>query len=166
MSASSKFYSLVAKDLKGNEFPFSQLQGKVVLVVNVASKCGFTPQYKGLEELNKKYSSEGLQIIGFPCNQFGSQEPGGSEEIGQFCSRNYGVSFPIMEKTDVNGANESPVYGYLKSEKSGLLGIKSIKWNFEKFLVDRQGNVVDRFSSLTTPESMQKRIEEVLAGSK
>ena len=158
----SEFYSLAPKDKSGNPYPFSQLEGKVVLIVNVASKCGFTPQYDGLEELYKKYKDQGLVILGFPCNQFGHQEPGTQEEIQEFCKLNYGVTFPIMQKIEVNGANEDPVYRYLKSQKSGMLGLTRIKWNFEKFLIDKNGNVVERFSSLTTPASLDPKIAELL----
>ncbi|CCK72910.1 glutathione peroxidase GPX2 KNAG_0M00570 [Huiozyma naganishii CBS 8797] len=158
----SRFYSLVAKDMKGNNFSFEQLKGKVVLIVNVASKCGFTPQYEGLEELYKKYNPKGLEIIGFPCNQFGNQEPGSSDEITQFCKLNYGVSFPIMSKIEVNGSKEDPVYAFLKGEKSGMLGLTRIKWNFEKFLVDKNGNVVERYSSMTKPASLETKIQELL----
>lgn len=158
----SEFYSLAPKDKSGNPYPFSQLEGKVVLIVNVASKCGFTPQYDGLEELYKKYKDQGLVILGFPCNQFGHQEPGTQEEIQEFCKLNYGVTFPIMQKIEVNGANEDPVYRYLKSQKSGMLGLTRIKWNFEKFLIDKNGNVVERFSSLTKPASLDSKIAELL----
>ncbi|ODQ77852.1 hypothetical protein BABINDRAFT_177818 [Babjeviella inositovora NRRL Y-12698] len=158
----SAFYKLAPLDKKGEKYEFSQLEGKVVLVVNVASKCGFTPQYEGLEALYKKYHDQGLEIIGFPCNQFGKQEPGTQEEIVQFCSLNFGVTFPIMKKVDVNGSSADPVWEYLKSQKSGLLGFKGIKWNFEKFLVDKDGKVVERFSSLTKPESIEDQIKALL----
>ena len=142
----SEFYKLAPTDKKGQPFPFAQLKGKVVLIVNVASKCGFTPQYKELEALYKRYSDEGFTIIGFPCNQFGHQEPGSDEDIAQFCQLNYGVTFPVLKKTDVNGNNEDPVYKFLKSQKSGMLGLKGIKWNFEKFLVNKNGEIVARFA--------------------
>lgn len=158
----SKFYDLSPLDNKDKAYPFSELKGKVVLIVNVASKCGFTPQYKELEELNKKYEGKGLQIIGFPCNQFAGQEPGGSEEISSFCSLNYGVTFPVLKKIDVNGNSADPVYQYLKGEKLGLLGLTRIKWNFEKFLVDKNGKVVERYSSMTKPLSLQAKIDELL----
>ncbi|KAK5773713.1 glutathione peroxidase GPX2 PWA37_004997 [Arxiozyma heterogenica] len=158
----SEFYSLTPKDKSGNPYPFSQLEGKVVLIVNVASKCGFTPQYDGLEELYKKYKDQGLVILGFPCNQFGHQEPGTQEEIQEFCRLNYGVTFPIMQKIDVNGDNEDPVYRYLKSQKAGMFGLTRIKWNFEKFLIDKKGNVIERFSSLTKPVSLDSKIAELL----
>ncbi|KAI9164580.1 Glutathione peroxidase 2 [Blastocladiella emersonii ATCC 22665] len=158
----SPFYALTALDARKNEVKFSDFQGKVVLIVNVASKCGFTPQYDGLEALNKKYKDQGLQVIGFPCNQFGGQEPGTEEEIVTTCRLNYGVSFPVMAKVDVNGENEHPVYKYLKSQKSSMF-LKSVKWNFEKFLVDRDGNVVNRYTSLTKPEDIAGDIEKYLA---
>ncbi|CAK9440212.1 uncharacterized protein LODBEIA_P43120 [Lodderomyces beijingensis] len=158
----SKFYELSPKDAKGEPFPFAQLKGKVVLIVNVASKCGFTPQYEGLEKLNKEFADRPVQILGFPCNQFAGQEPGSNEQIGEFCKLNYGVSFPVLGKVDVNGDNADPVYKYLKSQKSGLLGLTRIKWNFEKFLVDENGNVVERFSSLTKPAEIAPKIKELL----
>lgn len=158
----SEFYKLSPKDKKGEPFPFSQLEGKVVLIVNVASKCGFTPQYEELEALYKKYKDQGLVVLGFPCNQFGSQEPGSDEEIGQFCQLNYGVSFPVLKKVDVNGGNADPVYEYLKFQKSGLLGFRGIKWNFEKFLVDKKGVVQQRYSSLTKPSSLDSAIADLL----
>ncbi|CAL9736892.1 glutathione peroxidase-like peroxiredoxin Hyr1p [Monosporozyma servazzii] len=158
----SKFYSLSPKDKAGNPYPFKDLEGKVVLIVNTASKCGFTPQYEGLEELYKKYKDQGLVILGFPCNQFGNQEPGSQDDIQEFCKLNYGVSFPIMQKIDVNGKNEDPVYEYLKSQKSGALGLTRIKWNFEKFLIDKNGKVVERYSSLTKPSSIDSKISELL----
>lgn len=156
------FYDLSPLDANDKPFPFEELKGKVVLIVNVASKCGFTPQYKELEELNKKYKDQGLQIVGFPCNQFGGQEPGSSEEIASFCSLNYGVSFPVLKKIDVNGDKTDPVYKYLKGEKLGLLGLNRIKWNFEKFLIDKNGKVVERYSSLTKPASLLPTVEELL----
>lgn len=162
-SIMSAFHDLSPVDDKGEAYPFSELKGKVVLIVNVASKCGFTPQYKELEELNKKYAGKDLQILGFPCNQFGGQEPGSSEEIASFCSLNYGVSFPVLGKIDVNGSKEDPVYKFLKSQKSGLLGLNRIKWNFEKFLIDKNGKVVERYSSLTKPLTIAPKIDELLA---
>lgn len=158
----SKFYELKPLDKAGQPFEFSTLEGKVVLIVNVASKCGFTPQYKGLEELNQKYKDQGLVIIGFPCNQFAHQEPGTQDEIESFCQLNYGVTFPILKKIDVNGPNADAVYTYLKSQKSGLLGFKGIKWNFEKFIVDKKGNVVERYASITNPASLETHIEKYL----
>ncbi len=140
---SKSFFDFAVKDLYGKSFDLSSLKGKTILVVNVASKCGFTVQYKGLEELYQKYKDSGFTIIGFPCNQFGGQEPGGPEEITA-CQRNFGVSFPIMEKVDVNGPNAHPIYEFLKSSKPGILGVQMIKWNFEKFL----GNVIPSLFTL------------------
>ncbi|CUM66822.1 uncharacterized protein PRCAT00004506001 [Priceomyces carsonii] len=158
----SSFYDLSPADKTNQPFPFSELKGKVVLIVNVASKCGFTPQYKELEEVYKKYEDKGFTIIGFPCNQFGGQEPGSAEEIESFCKLNYGVTFPILKKIDVNGSKADPVYEFLKGKKSGLLGLNRIKWNFEKFLIDKEGNVIERYSSLTKPKSLEPKIEELL----
>lgn len=160
-SRMSDFYSLQANDLRGQPFSFEQLKGKVVLIINVASKCGFTPQYAGLQKLYDEFKDKGLVMLGFPCNQFGAQEPGGPEEIATFCSLNYGVTFPIMEKVDVNGDNTHPVYQFLKSQKKQLL-MERIKWNFEKFLIDREGNVVERFSSAGTPDHIRPAIEKLL----
>lgn len=146
---------------KGSELPLSTYQGKVVLVVNVASKCGFTPQYAGLEsvykEIKEKYPND-FEILGFPCNQFGGQEPGTEEEISSFCQLNYGVSFPIMKKVEVNGDNATPVYEWMKNEKPGLMGLKRIKWNFEKFLIGKDGKVKGRWASTTKPESLKDAI--------
>lgn len=158
----SSFYNLKANLANHSEFDFATLKGKVVLIVNVASKCKFTPQYSGLEELYKKFKDQGLVILGFPCNQFAKQEPGKEEEIVSFCTLNYGVSFPVMEKVDVNGKEEHPVYQHLKSQKKQL-GMKAIKWNFEKFLVGKNGDVVQRFSSLTKPEDIEQYITAELA---
>lgn len=158
----SKFYTFTATTIAGKPFPMSELQGKVVLIVNTASKCGFTKQYAELEDLHKKYSEQGLEIIGFPCNQFASQEPGSSEEIAEFCKLNYGVTFPMMKKIDVNGPNADPLYEWLKAEKPGLLGFKGIKWNFEKFLVDKEGKVSNRYSSVKSPAAIAGDIEKLL----
>ena len=155
-------YDFKVKTIDGVETPLSAYKGKVILIVNVASKCGFTPQYKGLEELYKKYKDRGFVILGFPCNQFGKQEPGTNDEIKQFCSVNYGVTFPMFDKIDVNGDDAHPLYKYLKAQKSGLLGTESIKWNFTKFLIDRNGKVIDRYASMTKPESLAADIEELL----
>ncbi len=138
-----------------------QYKGKVALVVNTASYCGFTKQYSGLESLYKKYKDNGVEILAFPCNQFGSQEPGTSEDIKEFCSVNFGVSFQLFEKVDVNGDNAHPIYKYLTKAKGGII-TDAIKWNFTKFLIDREGNVVDRFAPQTTPESIEKEIEKLL----
>lgn len=162
MSTVQSFYDLAPLDKAGNKYPFSQLKGKVVLIVNVASKCGFTPQYKQLQELYDKYHKDGLEVIGFPCNQFAGQEPGSDEEIASFCSLNYGVSFPIMKKIDVNGDHADPVYQFLKSKKAGLLGFRGIKWNFEKFLVTKDGEVYERWASITNPTSLDSYIEKLL----
>ncbi|KAK9460318.1 thioredoxin-like protein [Lipomyces oligophaga] len=162
MTIPEVFYDLKPADSKGEPFDFHSLEGKVVLIVNVASKCGFTPQYKGLEEVYEKYHEQGLEIIGFPCNQFGRQEPGTAEEIASFCTLNYGVKFPVMKKIEVNGDGADPVYQYLKSKKAGILGFRGIKWNFEKFLVDKAGNVVERYSSMSTPETIAADIEKLL----
>jgi glutathione peroxidase len=155
-------YDYKAKSLEGKDVPLSDYQGQVLLIVNTASKCGFTPQYAGLEELYKDYQDKGLTVLGFPCNQFGRQEPGTAAEIGAFCTRNYGVSFPMFEKIEVNGNNAHPLWRYLKDEKPGLLGTKAIKWNFTKFLVDRAGKVVKRFGSNDTPASIKPAIEKLL----
>ena len=136
-------------------------KGKVLLIVNTASKCGFTPQYEGLEKLHQEFKDQGLEILAFPCNQFGHQEPGDADEIRNFCSLNYDVSFPLMEKIDVNGDGADPLWKYLKSEKSGLLGSR-IKWNFTKFLVDREGNVVARYGPAVKPEQLKSEIEALL----
>jgi len=158
----SKFYELAPLNNKGEPFPFSELKGKVVVIVNVASKCGFTPQYKELEALNKQYEGKDVQILGFPCNQFGGQEPGSSEEIASFCQLNFGVTFPVLQKIEVNGDKADPVYKYLKSQKSGLLGLTRIKWNFEKFIIDKKGNVIERYSSVTSPAKLSTKIDELL----
>ena len=154
-------YDFSAKSLDGEEVPLRRFQGKVLLIVNTASECGFTPQYRALEALQREFSSRGFAVLGFPCNQFGGQEPGDATEIMAFCTSKYGVTFPMFEKVDVNGANAHPLYNYLKGEKSGLLGA-SIKWNFTKFLVDRAGNVVARHAPTTKPESLKKEIEALL----
>ncbi|HEY0943479.1 MAG TPA: glutathione peroxidase [Steroidobacter sp.] len=151
-----------ANSLEGKPVALRDYAGKVLLVVNTASKCGFTPQYEGLEALYQKYRDRGLEVLGFPCNQFGAQEPGTAAEIGAFCQKNYGVSFPMFEKIDVNGATAHPLYQWLKSNARGLLGSEAIKWNFTKFLVDRSGKVVDRFAPTTKPEDLQTNVEALL----
>ncbi|KAL1879065.1 hypothetical protein VTK73DRAFT_7391 [Phialemonium thermophilum] len=165
MAAAKSFYDFKPLDKRGEEVPLSKYKGKVVLVVNTASKCGFTPQYAGLEKLYKdvraKYG-EDFEILGFPCNQFGGQEPGTDDDIQNFCQVNYGVTFPIMHKTDVNGDNANPLFTWLKDEKPGVMGLKRIKWNFEKFLVGRDGKVKGRWASLTKPEALEKVIIEEL----
>ncbi|HDU8490195.1 TPA: glutathione peroxidase [Aeromonas hydrophila] len=153
---------LILQRLDGTEFPLSTLQGQVVLVVNVASRCGFTPQYTGLEALYRELGPRGLVILGFPCDQFGHQEPGDAEEIARFCSLDYPVSFPIMAKCEVNGEQAHPFYQWLKKEKPGLLGLENVKWNFTKFLIDRDGKVVDRFAPTTKPESLRDDILALL----
>jgi glutathione peroxidase len=157
----ASIYDFSAKSLAGEDTPLKRFEGNVLLIVNTASACGFTPQYKGLEALQQKYSVRGFSVLGFPCNQFGRQEPGSAAEIGQFCSSNYAVSFPMFDKIDVNGDNAHPLYQYLRGEKSGLLG-SSIKWNFTKFLIDRSGKVVGRHAPTTTPEALTKDIEALL----
>jgi glutathione peroxidase len=157
----TSIYDFSAKSLAGEETPLKRFEGKVLLIVNTASACGFTPQYKGLEALQQKYGARGFSVLGFPCNQFGRQEPGSAAEIGQFCASNYAVSFPMFDKIDVNGGNAHPLYQYLRHEKSGLLG-SSIKWNFTKFLIDRLGKVVARHAPTTTPESLIRDIEVLL----
>ena len=149
------------KQADGSMQDLSAHKGKVLLIVNTASKCGFTPQYEGLEKLHQEFKDQGLEILAFPCNQFGHQEPGDADEIRNFCSLNYDVSFPLMEKIDVNGDDADPLWKYLKSEKSGLLGSR-IKWNFTKFLVDREGNVVARYGPAVKPEQLKSEIEALL----
>lgn len=151
-----------ATTLTGEEQPLAEYAGKVALVVNTASECGFTPQFEGLEKLYGEYEEKGLVVLGFPCNQFGGQEPGDEAQIGEFCQRNYGVSFPMFAKVDVNGDDAHPVFDWLKSEKGGLLG-GAIKWNFTKFLVGRDGTVLKRYGSTTKPEDIAKDLEEALA---
>lgn len=155
------FYQLTAKSLSGQCISMEEYASKVVLVVNTASHCGFTPQYAGLEALYKKYADQGFVVLGFPCNQFGKQEPGGAEEIGQTCYINYGVSFPMFEKVDVNGSAAHPVFRYLKRELPGLLGGR-VKWNFTKFLIGRDGKPLKRFAPFSTPEKMEVAIVAAL----
>jgi glutathione peroxidase len=146
----------------GKQIKLADKLGKVLLVVNTASKCGFTPQYDGLEALWKTYGNRGFEVLAFPCNQFGAQEPGSADQIEEFCKVNFGLSFPLMAKIEVNGAGETPLYSWLKSEAPGLMGTKSIKWNFTKFLIDREGNVVRRYAPTDKPESIAKDIEKLL----
>lgn len=155
------FYDYKVKNISGEDVSMSEYKGKVVLIVNTASKCGFTKQYEGLEELYEKYKDQGFVILGFPCNQFGAQEPGGNEEIKNFCTSTFSVTFPMMSKIDVNGDDADPLYKFLKKEKGGILG-DDIKWNFTKFLIDRDGNVVDRFASQKTPKALEKEVEKLL----
>ena len=154
-------YDFTATSLAGDEIPLQRFEGQVLLIVNTASACGFTPQYRGLQALHQALGPRGFSVLGFPCNQFGSQEPGDAAQIEQFCSSNYAVSFPMFAKIEVNGDNAHPLYQYLKKQKSGLLGA-SIKWNFTKFLVDRAGNVVTRYAPTTSPEGLTKEIEALL----
>jgi glutathione peroxidase len=154
-------YDFTAESLAGEQVPLKRFEGQVLLIVNTASACGFTPQYRGLEALQKELGPRGFSVLGFPCNQFGRQEPGDAAQIEQFCSTNYAVTFPMFAKIDVNGSGAHPLYQYLKDEKSGLLG-SSIKWNFTKFLVDRSGRVVARHAPTTTPEALKKEIEALL----
>ncbi|KAK4242280.1 thioredoxin-like protein [Achaetomium macrosporum] len=166
MASATTFYDFKPLDKRGTEVDLSDYKGKVVLVVNTASKCGFTPQYAGLEKLYKSVREkhgDDFVILGFPCNQFGNQEPGSNEEIQEFCQVNYGVSFPIMAKVDVNGDNASPLFQWLKEKQPGLLGLKRVKWNFEKFLIGKDGNVKGRWASITKPESLEPTILEELA---
>jgi glutathione peroxidase len=155
-------YDFKAKTLAGDEIPLSNFRGQVLLIVNTASKCGFTPQYEGLEKLYEKLHGEGLTVLGFPCNQFGSQEPGTESEIGAFCQKNYGVSFPMFAKIDVNGDDAHPLYKFLKKEEKGVLGTQAIKWNFTKFLIDKDGNPVERYGSTTKPEDIESDIRKLL----
>ncbi|XUM24646.1 glutathione peroxidase [Bradyrhizobium oligotrophicum S58] len=154
-------YDFTATSLKGEEVPLKRFAGQVLLIVNTASACGFTPQYRGLEALHRAYADRGFAVLGFPCNQFGAQEPGTAEEIGAFCAGKYDVTFPLFAKIDVNGTDAHPLYKFLKGEKTGLLG-SAIKWNFTKFLVDRTGHVVSRHAPTTTPEALKKEIEALL----
>jgi glutathione peroxidase len=158
-------YGFSALSLDGREVPLSQYKGKVLVIVNTASKCGFTPQYAGLEALYQQYKDRGVVVLGFPCNQFGGQEPGTATEIAEFCELNYGVSFPIFAKIDVNGPDAHPLYKFLKSEQSGLLGVLgfgAIKWNFTKFLVNSEGKVTGRYAPTTTPAELAPEIDKLL----
>jgi glutathione peroxidase len=151
-----------AASITGAPVPLSTYQGKVALIVNTASECGMTPQYKGLQALHERFADQGLVVLGFPCNQFGSQEPGSNEQIAQFCEINYGVSFPMFARVDVNGDSAHPLFKWLKSEQPGLLGIEAIKWNFSKFLIGRDGRVIERYAPTTSPESLIADIEKAL----
>ncbi len=159
---SQTIYQFEIKDIQGKLLPLEQFRGKTLLIVNTASKCGFTPQYEGLEALHQKYKDSGLAVLGFPCNQFGKQEPGDEKEIAKFCDLNFKVSFPMFSKVEVNGENSEPLYDYLKNEATGILGSKSIKWNFTKFLVDNQGKVIKRYAPNDKPESIEKDIQALL----
>lgn len=155
-------YDFTAKDINNQEVSFKKYQNKVMLIVNVASRCGYTNQYEGLQALHEKYSKEGLSILGFPCNQFLGQEPGTQEEIKSFCTLNYGVTFDMFAKIDVNGENTHPLYVYLKREAKGVLNSEAIKWNFTKFLVNKEGKVIKRYASATKPEEIEQDIKELL----
>lgn len=154
-------YDIQVKDAKGNQVSMKEYEGKVLLIVNTATGCGFTPQYDGLQDLYEKYQEKGFEILDFPCNQFGNQAPGTEEEIGSFCQSRYGITFPMFSKIDVNGANEDPLFTHLKSQQGGMLGSK-IKWNFTKFLVDRNGNVIERFAPTTEPLKIENSIKKIL----
>ncbi|WP_233881407.1 glutathione peroxidase [Paraburkholderia flagellata] len=159
----TSIYSFSAQPLgSGQPVSLERYTGKVLLIVNTASECGFTPQYAGLQKLYDQYAARGLAVLGFPCNQFGKQEPGDAAQIGSFCEKNYGVTFPMFEKIDVNGANAHPLYRWLTGEAPGLLGLEGIKWNFTKFLVDRNGSVVKRYAPVTKPEAIAADIEKQL----
>lgn len=158
----STVYDFEAESIGGQKKSLEDYRGQVILVVNTASKCGFTPQFEGLEKLYKNYKDKGLTILGFPCNQFGKQDPGANGEIQEFCQLNYGVSFPMHAKVEVNGDNTHPLFAYLKEEAPGVMGTKKIKWNFTKFLIDRNGKVIDRFAPATTPEKIEERIKAIL----
>ena len=162
MTQTSLIYNLTVKDIHAVEHSLAEYQGKVLLIVNTASKCGFTPQYKSLQLLHQKYSDRGLVVMGFPCNQFGDQEPGSEDEIVSFCQLNYGVAFPMFQKVEVNGNEANPLFKLLKKEAPGLLGTEAIKWNFTKFLVDRQGKVFARYAPSTSPEALEGDIERLL----
>ena len=155
-------YDFEVKTIEGKNTTLGDYKGKVLLIVNVASQCGFTPQYKGLEEVYRQFHAKGLEILGFPCNQFGSQEPGNAQEIKNFCETKYNVTFPLFEKIEVNGAGTHPLYAYLKSEEKGLLGTESIKWNFTKFLVSREGKVLKRFAPQSEPSTLVDEIKKQL----
>jgi glutathione peroxidase len=156
-------YDFEARDIRGEPVPLARYRGQPLLIVNTASACGFTPQFAGLEELHRTYGGRGLAVLGFPCNQFGAQDPGSNEEIASFCQANYGVSFPMMEKIEVNGAQAHPLYRWLTAEAPGLLGSKAIKWNFTKFLVGKDGQVIRRYAPQDKPQALAQDIEAALA---
>ncbi len=162
MPESKSLPDFTVKNAKNEDFALSQYKNKVTLVVNVASKCGFTPQYTGLEALYREHKAQGFTILGFPCNQFGAQEQGSNDEIQQFCSLNYGVTFPVLSKVEVNGPNTAPVYDWLKASAPGLLGIEAIKWNFTKFLVGKDGQVLNRYAPQTDPKEISKDVQKAL----
>jgi glutathione peroxidase len=159
----TSIYDFEARQMNGSTAPLKQYQGNALLIVNTASACGFTPQFGGLEALHKTYGERGLVVLGFPCNQFGSQDPGSNEQIAEFCQLNYGVSFPMMAKIDVNGPGADPLYQWLTAQAPGLLGTKAIKWNFTKFLVGKDGKVIKRYAPNDKPEDMAKDVEAALA---
>ncbi len=160
----ASIYDFEAQQIGGQTVPLAQFRGKPLLIVNTASACGFTPQFAGLEELHRRYGERGLVVLGFPCNQFGAQDPGSNEEIASFCQVNYGVSFPMMSKVDVNGPQAHPLYRWLAAEAPGMLGSKAIKWNFTKFLVGKDGRVLKRYAPQDAPEKLAKDVEAALAG--
>ena len=156
-------YDFQVTDIQGNAYPLAQHRGKVLLIVNTASACGFTPQFAGLQQLHQQYADKGLVVLGFPCNQFGHQDASSNEEIAGFCSLNYGVDFPMMRKIDVNGAQAEPLFDWLKEQAPGLLGSKAVKWNFTKFLIGRNGQVIERFAPQTPPEKLTADIDKALS---
>ncbi|MCG1018374.1 MULTISPECIES: glutathione peroxidase [Burkholderiaceae] len=158
----SQLYSFSARSLQGDDISLERYRGKVLLIVNTASECGFTPQYAGLQALYERYAARGLEILGFPCNQFGKQEPGDAQQIGAFCEKNYQVKFPMFDKIDVNGAHAHPLYRYLTEEAPGVLGTEAIKWNFTKFLIDREGRPIKRYAPVTKPDAIEPDIEKLL----
>jgi glutathione peroxidase len=160
--ASTSIYSFSARALNGDTISLERYRGRPMLIVNTASECGFTPQYAGLQKLHEQYAARGLEVLGFPCNQFGKQEPGSAEQIGSFCEKNYGVTFQMFDKIDVNGANADPLYKYLTEAVPGLLGFEAIKWNFTKFLVDREGNPLKRYAPTTKPDAIEEDIVKLL----
>ncbi len=161
--AIDSIYPFSSRTIEGKEKSLDEFKGKVLLIVNTASQCGYTPQYEGLELLYKKYQDKGFAVLGFPCNQFGQQEPGGEEEIKSFCQKNYGVTFPLFAKVDVNGEKAHPLFNYLKKALPGIAGTESIKWNFTKFLVGKDGQPMERFAPATKPDALEKTIEPLLA---
>ena len=158
----SELYNISVKDIDMNSVDLSAYEGKALLIVNVASKCGFTPQYKDLQNLYEKYQDQGLEVLGFPCNQFGAQEPGTNEEVKSFCDLNYNVSFRMFDKIDVNGSNASPLFKYLKHESPGILGTEAVKWNFTKFLVNKDGQVVKRFASKDGERVIEEELKKII----
>ena len=159
---SDNIYQFTVKNNKGDDVDLDVYKGKVLLIVNTASKCGFTPQYKGLQALQDEFKDQGFEVLGFPCDQFGNQEPGDDGEIADFCEMNFGVNFPLFSKLDVNGANAAPLFTHLKAEAPGMMGSKSIKWNFTKFLVDRSGVVRKRFAPFTSPQALENMVRTLI----